>query len=274
MEFQEMLIGSVSIRWLEQGEGFPVVFVHGIPTSARLWRHVIPKLSGARCMAFEMVGYGSSIAAGHGRDISVAKQAQYLLAWLDELGVDHAVLVGHDLGGGVVEIAAVRGPVRCAALVLTNCISRDSWPVPQVKIAARLGGVLGRLPNAAFQWMFPGMLRPGHDTVPQAREAAAVHGTEYLKHDAWAAFVRQIRSLRTEDTLAVADQLSSLHVPARVVWGTADQFQTIGYGERLARDLGVDVRRIESARHFTPEDHPEVIAAAVEEVLGEVRSQA
>lgn len=101
-----------------------------------------------------------------------------------------------------------------------------------------------------------------------------MHGTEYLKHNAWAAFVRQIRSLRTEDTLAVADQLSSLHVPARVVWGTADQFQTIGYGERLARDLGVDVRRIENARHFTPEDHPEVIAAAVEEVLGEVRSQA
>lgn len=156
MEFQEMLIGSVSIRWLEQGEGFPVVFVHGIPTSARLSRHVIPKLSGARCMAFEMVGYGSSIAAGHGRDISVAKQAQYLLAWLDELGVDHAVLVGHDLGGGVVEIAAVRDPARCAALVLTNCISRDSWPVPQVKIAARLGGVLGRCPTRPSSGCFPG----------------------------------------------------------------------------------------------------------------------
>lgn len=183
-------------------------------------------------------------------------------------------LVGHDLGGGVVQIAAVRDPAKCAALVLTNCISRDSWPVPQVKIAARLGGVMGRLPNAAFQRMFPGMLRPGHDTAPQAREAAAVHGTEYLKHDGWAAFVRQIRSLRTEDTLAVADQLSSLHVPARVASGTADEFQTIGYGERVARDLGVDVRRIENARYFTPEDHPEVIAAAVDEVLDEVRSQA
>lgn len=74
------------------------------------------------------------------------------------------------------------------------------------------------------------------------------------------------------DTLAVADRLSSLKVPARVVWGTADKFQTIAYGERLARDLGVEVRRIEGALHFTPEDHPEVIAAAVAEVLDEVRS--
>lgn len=271
MQYQERDVGGVPVRWLESGAGFPVVLVHGIPTSARLWRQVIPEITGARCLAFEMLGYGSYIPGGRGRDISVAKQAEYLLAWLRELGIDRAVLVGHDLGGGVVQIAAVRDPAVCAGMVLTNCISRDSWPVPPVRMAARLGGVLGLLPSVTFRWFFPAMQRLAHDTATQARDAAEVHGAAYEEHDAWAAFVRQVRSLRTEDTLAIAGQLNKLDVPARVVWGTGDKFQTIAYGERLAADLGVDVRRIEDARHFTPEDHPVAIATAINEVLDEVQ---
>jgi pimeloyl-ACP methyl ester carboxylesterase len=44
-----------------------------------------------------------------------------------------AVLVGHDLGGGVAQIAAVRAPGRCAGLVLANSIGYDSWPIPSVR---------------------------------------------------------------------------------------------------------------------------------------------
>jgi pimeloyl-ACP methyl ester carboxylesterase len=62
---------------------------------------------GGRCLAFEMVGYGESIPAGRDRDISVARQADYLLAWLNHLDIEQAVLAGHDLGGGVAQIAAV-----------------------------------------------------------------------------------------------------------------------------------------------------------------------
>lgn len=56
-------------------------------------------------------------------DISVAAQADRLLAWMRELGVERAVMVGHNLGGGVAQIAAVRARERCAGLVLTNAIA-------------------------------------------------------------------------------------------------------------------------------------------------------
>lgn len=56
-------------------------------------------------------------------------------------------------------------------------------------------------------------------------------------------------------------------VPARVVWGTADRFQKVGYGERLASDLATVLTRIEGGKHWTPEDHPDAIAAAVNQVL-------
>ncbi len=44
MESKFVEADGVRMRWEETGEGPPVVFVHGIPTSPRLWRHVVPKV--------------------------------------------------------------------------------------------------------------------------------------------------------------------------------------------------------------------------------------
>lgn len=78
MESRTVEAEGIRMRWEEEGEGYPVVFIHGIPTSPRLWRHVISRIQGARSMAWEMVGYGASIEEGQNRDISVARQADYL----------------------------------------------------------------------------------------------------------------------------------------------------------------------------------------------------
>jgi len=76
MESRIADVDGILMRWEEEGdEGPPVVFVHGSPTSPRLWRHVIPRVRDACSMAWEMVGYGASIREGRDRDISVAKQA-------------------------------------------------------------------------------------------------------------------------------------------------------------------------------------------------------
>jgi pimeloyl-ACP methyl ester carboxylesterase len=63
---------------------------------------VTPLLPDLRVLAFEMTGYGESIPAGEGRDISVGAQADRLNAWIEHLDVGPVTLVGHDLGGGVV----------------------------------------------------------------------------------------------------------------------------------------------------------------------------
>lgn len=56
-------------------------------------------------------------------------------------------------------------------------------------------------------------------------------------------------------------------MPSRAVWGAADRFQDLRYGERLTADLGAPLLSIDTARHFVPEDHPEPVAEAVDEVL-------
>jgi pimeloyl-ACP methyl ester carboxylesterase len=262
-------VDGVPTRWLEHDEGPAVVLVHGIPTSAELWRHVMPLVHG-RSLAFEMTGYGGSIPAGRGRGISVAAQARHLLRWLDTIGVQRAVFVGHDLGGGVVQIAAVQEPARCAGLVLTNSIAYDSWPIPSVKAMRAAAPVVARLPHPLTRLVLRTFFHRGHDDRARAEEALGVHWPYYAAHGGGVALAHQVRSLDVQDTIRVQDRLRALDVPARVVWGAADQFQRIGYGERLARDLGTDLRPIDGGRHWTPEDHPDQVAAAVNEVVAEV----
>ena len=258
------------MRWEEAGTGMPVVFVHGIPTSPRLWRHVIPKV-GARSMAWEMVGYGASIREGRDRDISVEMQAHYLFLWMREVGLgDGAVVVGHDLGGGVAQILAVRHPELVRGLVLTNCISYDSWPIAPVRAIGAAGPLFGRMPPSVFRRFYAAFLRGGHDDRGRWRESVSEHLPFYAAGGGGEALVRQARSLNVQDTLRVAGQIPRLSVPARLVWGAADGFQPIGYGYRLAYELGGSMERIEGARHFVPEDHPDEIATAVNGILAEV----
>lgn len=260
-------VSDIDMRWLETGSGFPVVLIHGIPTSPELWRHVVPQLEGCRVLAWEMVGYGESMAAGEGEDLSISKQADYLASWLNSLEIRQALLVGHDLGGGVTHILAVRQPDLVAGLVLTNTIGYDSWPIPSVKAMRAARGAIRHLPPKAVAGFLRSFFYRGHDDRSMAAESADIHLRRYERNGGPAALARQVAALNVNDTLAVQDRISQIQVPGAVVWGEADQFQKIRYGERFARDLKAPLHRIPGGKHFTPEDHPRDLAAAIREIL-------
>lgn len=187
---------------------------------------------------------------------------------MQSVGLDEdALIVGHDLGGGVAQILAVRRPELVRGLVLMNAICYDSWPIPSVKAMGAMGSAVERLPNSLFHQVYSAFLHRGHDNRERARESVEEHWPYYERAEGAAAMIRQVRSLNVNDTLAIADQIPKLNVPARLAWGAADQFQKIGYGYRLAYELGAPINRIEEGKHFVPEDHPEEVAAAVNELL-------
>lgn len=260
-------------RWVEQGNGAPVILVHGIPTSPRLWRHVMPLIQG-QCLAWEMPGYGTSIPQGANKELSLSAQAGYLLDWIGSLGLEaKPVQVGHDLGGGVAQIAALRQPDAFAGLLLTNSVSYDSWPIPSVKMMQRLAPVLARLPATLIYPTMAQLLHRGHDNQKRALESIGEHWAPYVTHSAARALMRQILPLTASDTKEISGQLHTLGLPARVVWGAADRFQKISFGERLAAELGCDIITIPEGKHFTPEDHPETVAAGINSLLSESRDR-
>lgn len=268
MESNTVTVYGLRLRWEEEGSGEPVVFIHGIPTGPRLWRHVITHLGAYRCLAWEMVGYADSIKEGVGRDLSVDRQADYLIQWMDAIDLERAVLVGHDVGGGVAQIAAVRFPARVRGLVLTNSICYDSWPIPSAKMLQAVNPLLARSPDAVVYLIIMLLVVRGHDDFGRMRESLDVHWTPYAGFDAARALARQMQALDVRDTLAIADRLPDLGIPASLVWGAADRFQKLHYGERLSQALNAPLDRIQGGKHFVPEDHPDRVAAGIKDVVG------
>lgn len=127
-------LDGVRLVYEDRGEGFPILLLHGIPTQRYLWRGIIPILTreGFRAIAPDLAGFGGSEAPPEA-EIHVANQAAWMVAFLDRLSIDWAVVVGHDIRGGVAQIMAVRYPDRVSGLVLINSAFDESWPVEAMK---------------------------------------------------------------------------------------------------------------------------------------------
>jgi len=93
------------MAYIEHGDGKPIVFLHGNPTSIFLWRNIIPHLEGnGRLIAIDMIGMGDSDKLDNPSDTNytLAENTRYTAALLAELGVEENVtLVLHDWGSGV-----------------------------------------------------------------------------------------------------------------------------------------------------------------------------
>ena len=121
------------MSYVDAGRGRAVVFLHGNPTSAYLWRGVIPRAAGAaRCLAPDLVGMGRSEKSPSG-SYRFADHVRYLDAWFDAvLPEGDVVLVGHDWGSALGFHWANRNRERVAGLVYMEAIVQsltwDQWP--------------------------------------------------------------------------------------------------------------------------------------------------
>ena len=98
-------VRDLNMAYYEVGQGDPIVFLHGNPTSSYLWRNIIPHVEHlGRCIAPDMIGMGDSDPlpdSGPGK-YKFAVHRDYLFALFDELNVrDRVTLVIHDWGSGV-----------------------------------------------------------------------------------------------------------------------------------------------------------------------------
>lgn len=269
------LVNNILMRWEAHGERSdqpPVVMIHGIPTTPRLWRHVVPRLAGTHCLAWEMVGFGWSINEGLMRDISLAAQVDYLIAWLDHQEIDRATFVGHDIGGGVLQALLALYPERVAGLVLVDPAPLDQWPIPSVVDAARMASVIEKLPptlaRPLLHRMFTG---PAHGGRQHGAASNALSWAPYSQPTGPAGLAHQIRCMSTGDGRAIAARLPlTPTMPVALLQGDQDP-QSMASVERLAARLSVPIiRRVRGGGHFTPEEHPEIVAEEIQRMITRV----
>ncbi len=124
------------MAYVEMGEGDPILFLHGNPTSSYLWRNVMPLLADqGRCIAPDLIGMGDSdkLEPSGPERYQFVEHRRYLDAFLDALGIrQRATLVIHDWGSALGFDWAHRHPDAVLGIAYMEAIVRpmtwDEWP--------------------------------------------------------------------------------------------------------------------------------------------------
>ena len=118
MKYSQIDVGGAELRVAETGEGRPVLFCHGFPAVASVWRSQMQAVAAAgwRAIAPDMRGYGGSSAPADADAYTPFDTVGDLVGLLDRLEIPSAVLVGHDFGASVAWNAAMMRPDRFSAV--------------------------------------------------------------------------------------------------------------------------------------------------------------
>ena len=266
---REFETGEGTMRYLDEGQGRPLVFLHGNPTWSYLYRHFVRALSdGFRCVAPDMLGYGLSDKPAK-VDYRPRAQARRLAGLMDVLALEDVTLVVNCAGGPLGLGWAIDHPERVHSLVLFNTWM---WPLVENRYAMKLSRLVGnplnrfyyRALNASPSFILPALFADRHRITRPSR-------TQYLEpfrsHRERGALYAMIESLERD-----ADWHASLwdrretikDLPALLLWGDKDPI----FGpDALALFEGLfgnhQTRHFPQSGRFVPEEAPK---AAFEEI--------
>lgn len=118
------------LKYIDEGQGTPVVFVHGTPSSSAEFQKVIAQLkSNYRCLALDHLGFGQSAKPPTG-DYSLQAHSERFQAWLVSLNLPSYHLVVTDFGGAIALPVAARSWTNLRSLTLINTWA---WPLSQTE---------------------------------------------------------------------------------------------------------------------------------------------
>ncbi len=205
-------------------------------------------------------------------DYSLAGAAELIANWFNDKQFAPVWLVGHDIGGGIAQILAVRYPKLVKFLTLGDTLVADSWPVTPIKlfqVVAKMGlypmMAVARLVSNPYAWY--ALQRAFADSSRLTHEVASrVFWDEKVKDlQGKKEFARHLKALTPDQTMTVAESLKDIKVPTLLIWGKEDRFQpweTVGKKlESLLPDP--DVVIIENAGHFLPIEKPDDFVQAI-----------
>jgi len=264
-------VDGLRLAHIDEGQGAPVLFMHGEPTWSFLWRKVIPPVrdAGFRCVAPDLVGFGGSdkpVDVGwYSYDRHVASAATLL----EDLDLRGATIVVHDWGGPIGLRLAVEHPHRIERLVILDTglftgrqRMTDAWLAFRDFVARTEDLPVGFLVRGACK------SDPGDEVIaaydapfPDASAKAGARAFPLLiprsPEDPGAAAGQRVQDALREDRR-----------PTLMLWADSDPVLPLEVGERFAAAIGRPAPRpIENASHFLQEDQGALIGQLIADWL-------
>jgi pimeloyl-ACP methyl ester carboxylesterase len=253
----------------DEGDGEPLVLVHGAGTSSAVWRRAVPRLASRhRVIAPDLPGYGRSPAAGRG--FALEQVADRLASGLAEAGAPAPYdLVGHSMGGAVAILVAARHPELVRRLVLVAPAGLAALPRT---VATLLGTVAGPYAIARRRLASP---LAGNALVRRlalagvARDGARVpvdHARAVLASSAGATRIGP--GLASAAAADLREPLRGVACPLGLVWGEHDPViprRRIDVIRAARPDVTVAI--VPDTAHAPMLEAPDAFCAALEDVL-------
>jgi haloalkane dehalogenase len=264
-------VDGLRLAHLDEGEGAPVIFLHGEPTWSFLWRKVIPPVrdAGFRCLAPDLAGFGRSDKPTDMAFYSYDRHVALAGTLLDDLDLRGATVVVHDWGGPIGLRLAVEHAERIERLVildtgLFNGHQRmtDAWLAFRDFVARTEDLPVGMLVRGACK------SDPGDEVIaaydapyPDAASKAGARAFPLLipnAPDAPGAAAGQ----------RVIDALAGDRRPTLMLWGDSDPVLPLSVAESFAESIARPAPRvIENASHFLQEDQGPLIGGLIADWL-------
>lgn len=210
-------IGRYEISYVDAGDGFPIVFIHGLAGDASAWTAQIEAFRpDHRVVAFDNRGAGKSTQVDE--PVSTLDLARDTLGLMDALGIDRAHVVGRSMGGAIGQHMALLAPERVHTLVM--CASFAKLDPVGVRVLTNMREVLewrgdwgDHARHSVPNFLSPAFYNDHPDTVAQIE--ALIGGETRLQ----ACYVRQNHACMEHDTL---DRLGEITCPVLIMAGGAD----------------------------------------------------
>lgn len=233
----------------------PVVLIHGAGGSHLHWPSEVRRLPGYRTYALDLPGHGKS--TGRGLQ-SVAAYADAVLHWLEAVDLHRVVLVGHSMGGAIVQYLALhaKDQVLGLGLVGTGARLRVHPDILQNTLSEK---TYRTAVNTIVQWAF------SPQTPPQLVEIASRRMAETRPSVLHGDFV-------ASDAFDIITQVGEIHQPTAVICGADDQLTPLRYSQFLADNIpNAQLEVIPAAGHMVMLEKPQEVAVVLSAFLEKIR---
>ncbi|HEY2142289.1 MAG TPA: haloalkane dehalogenase [Solirubrobacteraceae bacterium] len=264
-------VDGLRLAHLDEGDGPPVIFVHGEPTWSFLWRKVIPPVrdAGFRCIAPDLVGFGRSDKPIDMDWYSYDRHVASAATLLEDLDLRGATMVVHDWGGPIGLRLAVEHAERIDRLVILDTgLFTGRQRMTEAWLAFR--DFVARTEDLPIGMLVRGACKsdPG-DEVIAAYDAPFPNVASKAGARAFPLLIPQTPDASgAEAGQRVVEALREDSRPTLTLWADSDPVLPLSVGESFAASIGRPApRTIENASHFLQEDQGRLIGRLIAEWL-------
>ncbi|WP_027856328.1 alpha/beta fold hydrolase [Marinobacterium jannaschii] len=237
--------------YLVQGEGAPVVLIHGVGLDKSMWGGQLVGLSPSyQIIAYDMLGHGDSAIPGD--DTCLKEYATQLKELLDHLGLEKALVIGFSMGGLVARAFALHYPQYLNGLVILNSVFNRTEE-QRSGVMARTREVAIKGPAANVETALKRWFSEEYAASSPAQINAVRNRVLSNDHQG---YLKTYQLFASEDNYMV-DQLKEIQAPTLVMTGELDPGST----PQMARDMAALIPNakacvIDDERHMMPMESP------------------